>query len=36
MSKVFLAIVFIVVCLSVMIGIPIYLYMKYKKLHEKK
>ena len=29
MSKVFLAIVFIIICLSVMIGIPVYLYRKY-------
>lgn len=36
MSKVFLAIVFVVICLSVMIGIPVYLYRKYKKLQHKK
>lgn len=35
MSKVFLAIVFVVICLSVMIGIPVYLYRKYKKLQQK-
>ena len=36
MSKVVLAIVFIIICLSVMIGIPVYLYTKYKKLKQKK
>lgn len=36
MSKVVLSIVFIIICLSVMIGIPVYLYTKYKKLQQKK
>lgn len=36
MSKVFLSIIFIIICLSVMIGIPMYLYRKYKKLQQKK
>lgn len=36
MSKVLLAIVFVVICLSVMVGIPVYLYRKYKKLQQKK
>lgn len=36
MSKVVLTIVFIIICLSVMIGIPVYLYTKYKKLQQKK
>ncbi len=36
MGKVVLAIVFIIICLSVMIGIPVYLYTKYKKLQQKK
>ena len=36
MSKVVLAIVFIIICLSVMIGIPVYLYRKYRKLQQKK
>lgn len=36
MSKVLLAIVFVVICLSVMVGIPVYLYRKYKKLQHKK
>ncbi len=35
MSKVFLTIVFVVICLSIMIGIPVYLYRKYKKLQQK-
>ena len=35
MSKVVLAIVFIIIYLSVMIGIPVYLYRKYKKLKKK-
>lgn len=36
MSKVLLASAFIIICLSVMIGIPVYLYRKYKKLQQKK
>lgn len=35
MSKVILTIVFIIICLSVMIGIPVYLDRKYKKLQKK-
>ena len=35
MSKVVLAIVFIIICLSVMNGITVYLYRKYKKLQKK-
>lgn len=35
MRKVVLLIVFVAICLSIMIGIPIYLYSKYKKLHRK-